>query len=113
MSWERQVSIKSKKELEIMRKAGEINAEALQAAADACVPGATTADLNAAAEAVLKKHGVSSPFKHYPGAYPYPASTTVSVNEELVHGIPGKRKLKEGDIVSIDCGTTFEGFVAD
>lgn len=113
MSWERQVSIKSKKELEIMRKAGEINAEALQAAADACVPGATTADLNAAAEAVLKKHGVSSPFKHYPGAYPYPASTTVSVNEELVHGIPGKRKLKEGDIVSIDCGTAFEGFVAD
>jgi methionyl aminopeptidase len=113
MSWERQVSIKSKSELEIMRRAGEINAEALQAAADATIPGAKTADLNAAAEEVLKKHGVYSPFKNYPGAYPYPASTTISINEELVHGIPGNRKLKEGDIVSIDCGTVLEGFVAD
>ena len=113
MSWERQVSIKSNSELEIMRRAGEINAEALQAAADTTVPGAKTADLNAAAEDVLKKHGVYSPFKNYPGAYPYPASTTISVNEELVHGIPGSRKLKEGDIVSIDCGTVLEGFVAD
>ncbi len=76
-------------------------------------PGVTTADLNAAAEEVLKKHGVYSPFKNYPGPYPYPASTCVSVNEELVHGIPGKRKLKEGDIVSVDCGTVFEGFVGD
>jgi methionyl aminopeptidase len=62
----------------------------------------------------LKKYGVTSPFKNYPGPYPYPASTNVSVNEELVHGIPSpKRKLVEGDIVSIDCGTTYEGFVAD
>jgi len=113
MFWERQISIKSQKELEVMRLAGEINAEALQAAADTCVPGATTADVNHAAEQVLNKHGVYSPFKNYPGPYPYPASTNVSVNEELVHGIPGKRKLKDGDIVSIDCGTVFEGFVAD
>lgn len=113
MSWDRQISIKSRHELEIMRKAGEINAEALQAAADAAYPGATTADLNAAAEEVLKKYGVYSPFKNYPGAYPYPASTTVSINEELVHGIPGNRKLKNGDIVSVDCGTVYEGFVAD
>lgn len=113
MSWERQISIKSNHELDIMRYAGQINAEALQAAADAAVPGATTADLNAAAEEVLKKYGVYSPFYNYPGPYPYPASTTVSINEELVHGIPGKRKLKEGDIVSIDCGTVHEGFVAD
>ncbi len=75
--------------------------------------GVTTADVNAAAEEVLKKHGVYSPFKNYPGPYPYPASTCVSVNDELVHGIPGKRKLKEGDIVSVDCGTVYEGFVAD
>src|SRR5690606_2913225 len=93
--------------------AGQINAEALQAAADAAIPGATTADLNAAAEAVLKSYGVFSPFYKYPGPYPYPASTTVSVNEELVHGIPGKRVLLEGDIVSIDCGAVYEGFVAD
>ncbi len=113
MSWDRQITIKSKNELDLMRIAGKINAEALQAAADVAQPGATTAELNAAAEAVLKKHGVYSPFLNYPGAYPYPASTTISVNEELVHGIPGKRVLKEGDIVSIDCGAVYEGFVAD
>lgn len=114
MSWERQITIKSPAELEIMRRAGQINAEALAAARDAAYPGATTADLNAAAEAVLKKYGVHSPFLNYPGPYPYPASTTISVNEELVHGIPSpKRKLREGDIVSIDCGTVHDGFVAD
>ncbi len=114
MSWERQITIKSAQELEIMRTAGRINAEALAAAHQAACPGATTADLNAAAEEVLKKYGVYSPFMNYPGPYPYPASTTVSVNEELVHGIPSpKRKLKSGDIVSVDCGTVYEGFVAD
>jgi methionyl aminopeptidase len=114
MSWDRQVTIKTPHELEIMRQAGRINAEALAAAKAALRPGASTADVNAAAEEVLKKYGVYSPFKNYPGPYPYPASTCVSVNEELVHGIPSKgRKLKEGDIVTVDCGTVYEGFVAD
>ncbi len=96
-----------------MREAGKINAEALAAARAIIRPGVSTADLNAAAEEVLRKHGVYSPFKNYPGPYPYPASTNVSINDELVHGIPGKRKLKEGDIVSVDCGTVYEGYVAD
>lgn len=97
-----------------MREAGKINAEALAAARAAIQPGATTADVNAAAEAVLKKYGVYSPFKNYPGPYPYPASTCVSINDELVHGIPSKtRKIKEGDIVTVDCGTVYRGFVAD
>lgn len=113
MAWDRQITIKTPQEIAVMRQAGKINALALAAAVAAIRPGATTADLNAAAEEVLTKHGAYSPFKNYPGPYPYPASTNVSVNEELVHGIPGKRKLKEGDIVSIDCGTVFEGFVAD
>jgi methionyl aminopeptidase len=113
MSWDRQISIKSAQEIAIMREAGRINAEALAAARAIIRPGVTTADLNAAAEEVLKKHGCYSPFKDYPGPYPYPASTCVSVNEELVHGIPGNRKLKEGDIVSVDCGTVYEGFVGD
>ena len=113
MSWDRQVSIKSDAEIAVMRKAGEINAQALAAAKNAVHPGVTTAEINEAAESVLKKYGVYSPFKNYPGPFPYPASTTVSVNDELVHGIPGKRRVKEGDIVSIDCGTVFEGFVAD
>lgn len=113
MVWFRNINIKTEHEIEIMRSAGKINAEALQAANDAVRVGATTADLNAAAEEVLKKYGVYSPFKNYPGPYPYPASTTISINEELVHGIPGKRKLQEGDVVSVDCGTVYEGFVAD
>ncbi|MBE0698684.1 MAG: type I methionyl aminopeptidase [Anaerolineaceae bacterium] len=113
MAWDRQITIKTAQELDLMRKAGRINAEALAAARAAIRPGATTADLNNAAEEVLRKYGVYSPFKNYPGPYPYPASTTISVNEELVHGIPGKRKLKEGDIVSVDCGVVYEGFVAD
>lgn len=113
MAWDRQITLKTPQELELMRKAGQINAHALAAARGVIRPGVTTADLNAAAEEVLRKHGVYSPFKNYPGPYPYPASTTISVNEELVHGIPGKRKLKEGDIVSVDCGVVCDGFVGD
>jgi methionyl aminopeptidase len=114
MTWDRQITIKTPEELEIMRVAGRINAEALAAAHAVIRPGVSTADINAAAEEVLQKYGVYSPFKNYPGPYPYPASTCVSVNEELVHGIPSKtRKLKEGDIISVDCGTVYEGFVGD
>lgn len=114
MSWDRQITIKTPQEIAVMREAGRINAEALAAARAIIRPGVSTADLNAAAEEVLRKHGAYSPFKNYPGPYPYPASTNVSVNEELVHGIPNpRRKLHEGDIVSVDCGTVFEGFVGD
>ena len=95
-----------------MREAGRINAKALAAVKELLQPGVTTADLNAAAEETLRKHGAYSPFKNY-GQPPYPASITVSINEQLVHGIPGKRKLKEGEIVSVDCGAVFEGFVGD
>jgi methionyl aminopeptidase len=113
ISWERSINIKTTQELEIMREAGRINAEALNAAVALIKPGVTTAELNAAFEAVQKKYNVFSPFKNYPGPYPYPASICTSVNDELVHGIPGKRKLEEGDIVSIDAGTVYEGFVGD
>lgn len=112
MSWERQIFIKTPAEIAIMREAGRINSLALAAVRELLQPGVTTADLNAAAEEVLRKHGAYSPFKNY-GHPPYPASICVSINEELVHGIPGKRKLKEGDIVSVDCGTVFEGYVGD
>jgi methionyl aminopeptidase len=112
MSWERQVHLKNAAEIAIMREAGRINAQALAATRQLLMPGVSTADLNAAAEGVLKKHGVISPFKGY-GRPPFPASVTISVNEQLVHGIPGKRKLRDGDIVSVDCGTIFERYVAD
>ncbi|GAP39799.1 type I methionyl aminopeptidase [Flexilinea flocculi] len=114
MSWERQVSIKSGEELKLMREAGKINAEALKAASEACVAGASTWDVNAAAERVLDSYHVISPFKGVPGPIPFPASTCVSVNHVLVHGIPSKKMiLREGDIVSVDCGTIYQGFVAD
>jgi methionyl aminopeptidase len=114
MSWDRQITIKNSDEISKMREAGRINAEALAAAHSVIRPGATTADVNAALEEVLNKYQVYSPFKNYPGPYPYPASSCVSVNDELVHGIPDpKRKLREGDIVSVDCGTVYDGFVAD
>ena len=113
MSWERQIHIKSSAELEVMREAGSINATVLATVKELLQPGVTTADLNAAAEEVLRKHGCISPFKGY-GYPPFPASITVSINRELVHGIPSKkRKLKAGDIVSIDCGTVYQGFVGD
>ena len=113
MNWARQIHLKTPAELKIMREAGRINASVLAATKALLQPGVTTADLNAAAEEVLKSHGCFSPFKGY-GRPPFPASVTISINDELVHGIPNKkRKLKEGDIVSVDCGTVYEGFVAD
>ena len=114
MDWARKIHVKNPAEIEIMREAGRINATAHATVRELLKPGVTTAELNAAAEEVLRSHNAVSPFKNYPGPYPYPASITVCINEELVHGIPTKkRKLKEGDIVSIDCGTIFGGFVAD
>jgi methionyl aminopeptidase len=113
MAWERNIVLKSKEEIAIMREAGRINALALAAVRELIRPGVLTSDLDAAAEEVIRKHGAVPTFKGVPGAYPYPAATTISINDELVHGIPGKRKLREGDIVSVDCGTTFEGFVGD
>ncbi|TFH37723.1 MAG: M24 family metallopeptidase, partial [Anaerolineales bacterium] len=110
---QRGVMLKSKRELEQMRAAGRINAKALAAAVAVVEPGITTAEINAAAAAVLKQSGAVPAFVGVAGAYPYPAETTISINDELVHGIPGERRLKEGDIVSIDCGTVFDGFVGD
>jgi len=113
MSWARQIHLKSSAELQTMREAGRINASVLATVKALLKPGVSTADLNAAAEEVLRKHGCVSPFKGY-GHPPFPASITVSINRELVHGIPSRsRKLKAGDIVSVDCGTVLDGLVAD
>lgn len=113
MSRRRGIEIKSERELELMRQAGRINALALAAAASMVEPGVTTADLNEAAKKVLLEHDAKPAFVGVPGAYPYPEVTTISVNDVLVHGIPGNERLEAGDIVSIDCGTIYEGFVGD
>ena len=113
MPWHRGVVLKSERELAVMAEAGRINALALKAAMDRVRPGASTAELDQAAAAVLQAHGANAAFLGYPGAYPYPAVTTISVNDELVHGIPSGRRLRSGDIVSIDCGSVVDGFIGD
>jgi methionyl aminopeptidase len=112
MSWERNIVSRVRKKFQRC-ESGRINAMALSATRDAVRQASPQQNLNAIAEEVIRKHGGVPTFLGYPGPYPFPATLTISINEELVHGIPGKRKLKEGDIVSIDCGTTFEGFVGD
>lgn len=107
------VVLKSERELEAMREAGRVNALALSAAAAIVRPGITTSKIEEAAVAVLREHKAQAAFLGVPGPFPYPATTTVCVNDELVHAIPGKRRLKEGDIVSIDCGSIVDGFVGD
>jgi len=113
MIGQRGIYIKSDQEVAIMREAGRINALALAAVHHAIQPGVTTGELDAIAAEVIRKHSARPAFLGVPGAYPYPATTTISINDEMVHGIPGKRKLQEGDIVSVDCGTVYEGFVGD
>jgi methionyl aminopeptidase len=113
MSWDRKIVIKNKAELEAMREAGRLNALALSTVRKMIKPGVTTSELDAAAENVIRQNGGVPIFKGYPGPYPYPATINASINQELVHGIPCDRKLKEGDIVSIDCGTLLDGFVGD
>lgn len=113
MAWERGIIIKSQAELNLMREAGRVNALALEAARQIIRPGVSTQEIDEAAAEVIRKHGAKPAFLGVPGAYPYPATTTVSINDEMVHGIPGKRKIKEGDIVSVDCGTILEGYVGD
>jgi methionyl aminopeptidase len=112
MTSERDIHLKTPAEIILMREAGRVNALALAAVKELLHPGVTTADLNAAAEEVLRKHDAYSPFYHY-GRPPFPGSICASVNEELVHGIPGERKLKEGDIISVDCGAIVDGYVGD
>ena len=112
MTWDHDIHIKTAAEIILMREAGRVNALALAAVRELLHPGITTADLNAAAEEILRKHNAYSPFYHY-GRPPFPGSICASVNEELVHGVPGKQKLKEGDIISVDCGAVVEGYIGD
>ena len=104
------IIIKSARELAYMRQAGRIVAETLAILQDRIRPGITTADLDALAYKVITKHNAVPSFKGYRG---FPASLCVSVNEEVVHGIPGKRVLREGDIVSLDLGAIYHGYHGD
>ncbi len=110
------VYLKSKDEIELMRAADQIVAKALSAARDAAKPGVSTLELDRIAEDVIRSAGAQPAFKGYKGSgpYPFPSTLCISINEEVVHGIPSeKRILKEGDIVSIDCGAKYQGFYGD
>lgn len=98
-----------------LREAGRINGYVLGQLRDAIRPGMRTAELDELARTLLAEADATPPFLGYPphGKHPYPAVINVSVNEELVHGIPGKRKLRRGDVVTIDCGTSYNGMIAD
>jgi len=104
------VICKSPEEIDIMKKSGAILAELLDELRGFIKPGITTSDIDAFAEEFILSRGANPSFK---GLYGFPASACVSVNEEVVHGIPGNRKLVEGDIVSIDVGAEVEGFHCD
>jgi methionyl aminopeptidase len=110
------IILKSAADLERMRASGRVVARALNAMRDAIVPGKTTTnDLELIAVKVLSEAGASSPFLGYQPVNhpPYPAWTCISVNEEVVHGVPGRRVLVEGDIVGCDVGANVSGFYAD
>jgi methionyl aminopeptidase len=105
--------VKTELEIKKMQAAGSLNDLVLREVKAMIKPGVATRDLDTAAEAIIRDHGGIPTFKGYPGPYPYPATLTISINEEMVHGIPSGRVLKEGDVVSVDCGSTLDGFIGD
>lgn len=104
------ISIKNEHELEAMRQACKITAAARALAGEMVRPGVTTQEIDSAVEHFIRKQGAVPSFLHYNG---YPASACISVNDEIIHGIPGKRVLQEGDIVSVDVGAYIDGFHGD
>ena len=113
------IILKSKDELKEIREAGRIVALTIEEVRQRAKPGVTTKELDAFAEQIIRSHGAIPPFKGYPNQHhgkdgrPFPGTLCLSINEELVHGIPSKRALKEGDILTIDCGAIYRGWVAD
>ena len=104
------IELKSAREIELMRQAGAVVGELLVYLGGLVRPGINTKTLDEAARVFLREHGVKPAFLGYRG---YPAAICVSVNEEVVHGIPGERRIGEGDLVSIDAGAVVEGYYAD
>ncbi len=101
---------KSKREIAYLLKAGSVAAQAQERMAEIIAPGITTREIDRIAEEFISRNGARPAFKGYRG---FPASVCASVNDEVVHGIPGDRVLKEGDIVSLDVGTIMDGFYGD
>lgn len=107
------LTLRSPREIAQMRQAGLVVWGAHQVAAALVRPGVTTGEIDAAIENFFAEKGAEPLFKGVPGKVPFPAVTCISVNEEVVHGIPGPRQLKEGDVVSIDTGCKLNGWCGD
>jgi methionyl aminopeptidase len=109
---DRGIEIKSADQIDLMRVAGRLVGETLELLRAAVRPGTTTLELDTLAEANIRDHGGIPSFKGY-STPPFPATICASVNDEVVHGIPGARELLEGDVISIDCGAIVEGWHGD
>lgn len=115
MAFGEAIRIKTRRELDAMREAARHVAEVLLELRELAKPGVTTGDLDQHARKAIKRRGVQSSFLGYGphGLPPYPGVVCVSVNDEIVHGIPGGRVLEEGDVVSVDFGVSYEGYHGD
>ena len=107
------ITIKNASEINRMRDAGHVVALVHRRIEEAVRPGVTTGDLDAVARDTLNELGARSSFLGYPGPYPFPGNICASVNDEIVHGIPGRRVLREGDIISVDVGAIVDGYHGD
>jgi methionyl aminopeptidase len=105
--------LKSRREIGLMREAGKLVAEALRLCRQLAQPGVRTIEIDQAVEALFARHGALPLFKGYPGRVPFPAVTCISVNEQVVHGIPGQRRIREGDLLKIDTACKLNGWCAD
>ncbi|HET8959503.1 type I methionyl aminopeptidase [Nocardioides sp.] len=113
MRWsDRNIEIKTPEQIRLMRVAGLLVGETLELLRDAVRPGVTTGQLDALAEDNIRSHGGIPSFKGYSHP-PFPGTICASVNDEVVHGIPGSRELAEGDVISIDCGAIVDGWHGD
>src|SRR5438094_1501245 len=111
--FQRAPELKSVREIGLMREAGKIVAEALRLCRSMIQPGVRTLDVNEAVEKLYAQHGAHALFKGYPGRVPFPAVTCISLNEQVVHGIPGPRVIREGDLLKIDTACKLNGWCAD
>ena len=105
------IIIKSDREIDLMRESGKVTGFILKELENFIRPGISTADIDRFVEDIIRKNGMIPTFKGYGG---FPASACVSINDEVVHGIPDKKRIiREGDIVSVDVGSTYKGYVSD
>jgi methionyl aminopeptidase len=108
------IHLKTEEEIELIRQSCLLVSSTIAEVASQITPGITGLKLDTIAETYIRDHGAIPAFKGYPGSvFDYPASLCISFNEVIVHGIPDNRELKEGDVVSVDCGVKMNGFYGD